>query len=73
MTRDEKIDYVEKVFYPRGIDRMLVAYSQYYKWKWKKETIEEREKDFRECWMENGYSKEEVEQGILYMQELAKD
>ena len=52
---------------------MLVAYSQYFKWKWKIQVIQEREQDFRECWKENWYSDKEIEQGIRYMQELARD
>ena len=72
MTKDEKIDYVEKMFAPRWVDRMLVAYSQYFKWKWKKETIDENENKFRKYWKENWYSDFEIEQGINYMKELAR-
>lgn len=73
MTKDEKIKYIKKMFAPRWVDRMLVAYSEYFEWNWKKETIEENENKFRKCWEKKWYSAQEIEQGIQYMKELSKN
>ena len=73
MTRDEKIHYTKEMFKPLDCERMAVAYSQYFKWKWNIKTIQENESDFKYHWKENWYSDKEIEQGIRYMQELARD
>ena len=73
MTRDEKIKYVRELFSPLWTDRMIVAYSQYFKWKGRITTIESNEEDFRIRWKKNGHTDAEIEQGLWYMKDIARE